>query len=256
MAATHTPSCTSGPAPEPAPGRMRRTAVVVGVALACAVAIAAPFTLHVRDRDARSVTPTAEVSPHVVGTRDGLPVLLPGARGRAAGPAGVRTDGEVWTLRRDDASTAAESARFHLVVTGRGGSQTVAVPAGWAPVLLRRPARVGDLTQGVLVSQEGGDSDTWRVFVRWGGRVQPLHTRGPVPLGGGFTADGATAYLSWMTPDGRLFTRIGTARPGRFHLYAWVPGDASASRAPLLRARDLGVVCLDATRGTYGACVG
>jgi hypothetical protein len=120
--------------------------------------------------------------------------------------------------------------------------------------MYRTPVRVGDLTQGVLLSQEGGDSDTWRVYVRWGGQVQQLRTQGPVALGGGFTAAGMTAYLSWMSADGSLYTRIGTPRPGRVHVYAWVPTGASAGTAPVLEARDLGVVCLDETLGTYGTC--
>ena len=141
-----------------------------------------------------------------------------------------------------------------LVVTGHGTTQRVAVPEGWAPRMSRRPVRVGDLTQGVLLSQEGGDSDTWGVYVRWAGQVQRLLTRGPVALGGGFTRSGSTAYLSWAAGDGRLYTRIGTPRPGRFHVYAWVPTSVTAGTAPVLAAQDLGVICIDETLGTYGTC--
>jgi hypothetical protein len=106
----------------------------------------------------------------------------------------------------------------------------------------------------VLLSQEGGDSDTWRVYVRWAGVVQQLVTQGPVSLGGGFTPDGAAAYLSWMGRDGRLYTRIGTARPGRDHVYGWQPVGGTAYTAPVLQAVDLGTVCLDEALGTYGTC--
>ena len=190
-----------------------------------------------------------------VGPRGDLPDLLP-ARGRGeVGGAGITTsDGYTWTLHRTDPTGPAESVHEDLVVTGHGTTQRVAVPEGWAPRMSRRPVRVGDLTQGVLLSQEGGDSDTWGVYVRWAGLVQRLLTRGPVALGGGFTRSGSTAYLSWAAGDGRLYTRIGTPRPGRFHVYAWVPTSVTAGTAPVLAAQDLGVICIDETLGTYGTC--
>jgi hypothetical protein len=192
-----------------------------------------------------------------VGPHGDLPALLPGSAGRQAGSAGVTTDdGFTWTLQPANPPGPAESARVDLVVDGHGTTQAVAVPPGWAPGMFIRPARVGDLTDGVLLGQEGGDSDTWRVYVRWAGRVQQLETRGPVALGGGFTRSGGTAYFSWMSADGRLYTRIGTPRPGHYRVYAWVPNGATASTAPVLEAQDLGIVCLDETWGTYGTCAG
>lgn len=192
-----------------------------------------------------------------VGPRGDLPALLPDAGTREAGGTGVTTaDGYTWSLHRGTPPGPPEYPHVDLVVAGHGSSQTVAVPAGWAPELVRKPVRVGVLTDGVLVRQEGGDSDTWGVYVRWAGRVQRLETRGPVPLGGGFTRTGATAYLSWMSADGSLYTRVGTAHPGHVHVYAWLPTGASASTAPVLEAQDLGVVCLDETWGTYGTCAG
>jgi hypothetical protein len=35
-----------------------------------------------------------------------------------------------------------------------------------------------------------------------------------------------------------------------------VPSGATAGTAPVLEAQDLGVVCFDKTRGTYGTCAG
>jgi hypothetical protein len=192
-----------------------------------------------------------------VGPRADLPALLPTAGTREAGPGGIVTpDGYAWSLRRATPLGSVESANYDLVVKGGGTTQSIAVPAGWAPAMYRTPARIGDLTQGVILSQEGGDSDTWRVYVRWGGQVQQLQTQGPVGLGGGFTSGGMTAYLSWMSADGSLYTRFGTPRPGHFHVYAWMPTGVSASTAPVLAAQDLGVVCIDQTLDTYGTCPG
>ena len=120
--------------------------------------------------------------------------------------------------------------------------------------MFRSPVRLADGAEVVLLSQEGGDSDTWRLFTFAAGRVQQVETHGPLALGGGFTHDGATAYLSWMSADGDLFTRLGTGTPGHYRVYAWEPDGAGPTGAPVLEARDLGVVCLDETLGTYGTC--
>jgi hypothetical protein len=190
-----------------------------------------------------------------VGPRGDLPALLPALGRREAGPAGITTgDGYTWRLHPGDPPGPPEYAHVDLVVDGPGTTQSVPVPPGWAPGMFARPVRVGDLTDGVLVTQEGGDSTTWRIYVRWAGLAQPLRTRGPVPLGGGFTTSGSTAYLSWVAADGRFYTRVGLPRPGRYRVYAWTPTGATASTAPVLEARDLGVVCLDETWETYGTC--
>jgi len=128
------------------------------------------------------------------------------------------------------------------------------VPPGWGPSVFRSPVRLATGTEAVLLSQEGGDSDSWRLFTFAAGRVQEVETRGPVALGGGFTADGSTAYRSWMSADGHLFTRIGTAVAGHYRVYAWDDDGVGPGGAPVLRSRDLGVVCLDETLGTYGTC--
>jgi hypothetical protein len=217
------------------------------------VAVAAPYALARGDDDrgAPAASPTASASAPLI--PEGA--LHPGGGRRAAARAGVTTDdGYTWTLHPGTPPGPVESVHDDLVVTGHGTTQKVAVPAGWAPRMFHRTVRVGDVTDGVLLSQEGGDSDTWRVYVRWDGHPQQLRTRGPVALGGGFTRDGSTTYLSWMSADGRLYTRIGTPRPGRFRLYAWTPAGATASTPPVLEARHLGIVCLDATGRTLDTC--
>jgi hypothetical protein len=189
------------------------------------------------------------------GPHGGLPVLLPAAAASQVGREGVTFDhGDSWSLRAATPPGPVESRSVDLVFSGRGTTASVRVPPGWAPTLVGSPVRLSAGAQAVLLSQEGGDSDTWRLFTFAAGRVQRVDTTGPVALGGGFTRDGSSAYLSWMSADGRLFTRLGTGTEGHYHVYAWEPG-ASPAGAPVLRARDLGIVCLDETLGTYGTCV-
>jgi hypothetical protein len=220
----------------------------------------APTRAGVQCWDRASGRPPAPCSPgqhwaYDVGPVGELPALLPADRGLTAGPEGVTfASGDHWQLHPLDPSADPESTSWRLEYTGTGATQSLRLPAGWTPRMYRTPVRVGDLTQGLLVSQEGGDSDTWRVYVQWGGRVQQLVTQGPLPLGGGFGPDGDTAYLSWMGRDGRLYTRVGTARPARFHVYAWQPVGGTAYDPPVLQAVDLGLVCLDQTLDTYGTC--
>jgi hypothetical protein len=191
-----------------------------------------------------------------VGPRGDLPALLPADHRGTTGTDRVLVAGDRWRLLPLHATSDPGTGQWRLQHSGRSDSESLRVPTGWAPTLFRSPVRVGDLTDGVLLSQEGGDSDTWRIYVRWAGGIHQLVTKGPVPLGGGFSPDGATAYLSWMGPDGRLYTRIGTGRPGRDHVYAWRPAGATAYTPPVLEAVDLGTVCLDETWQTYGTCAG
>ena len=185
-----------------------------------------------------------------------LPALLPADPGRLAARHGVTFDnGDSWSLHAATPAGPVESPHVDLVFAGEGTTESVRVPPGWGPSMRRSPVRLADGVEAVLLSQEGGDSDAWRLFTFTAGRVQQVETRGPVALGGGFTRDGATAYLSWMSAAGHLFTRLGTGAPGHYRVYAWEPDGAGPSGAPVLRARDLGVVCLDETLGTYGTCV-
>jgi hypothetical protein len=114
---------------------------------------------------------------------------------------------------------------------------------------------LGQGRYGVLVSQEGGDQDSWHVYARTGDRIVRLTTSGRVPLGGGFLRDGDAVYLSWLTPAGHLYTRVGTRVPGHFRVYAWRPSLAGAgSGSWTLHAVSLGTVCIDDLLGTYGTC--
>jgi len=189
------------------------------------------------------------------GRHGNLPALLPADDGRLVGPDGVTFDsGDSWSLHAAKPAGPVESLHVDLVFAGQGTTETIRVPPGWGPSVFRSPVRLATGTEAVLLSQEGGDSDSWRLFTFAAGRVQEVETRGPVALGGGFTADGSTAYRSWMSADGHLFTRIGTAVAGHYRVYAWDDDGVGPGGAPVLRSRDLGVVCLDETLGTYGTC--
>ena len=100
--------------------------------------------------------------------------------------------------------------------------------------------RIGDITDGTLRRTPGG----WQVVVLWAGRLQPLTLHGPVSLG----------PTSWLSADGLLYTRVPTARPGHFRVYAWDPQGGSAYTPPSLVAVSLGQVCFNRTFTAYGNC--
>jgi hypothetical protein len=193
-----------------------------------------------------------------VGRHGSLPALLPTVHPAWADRSSTSFAGGVWKVRDLDAAVDPEAAPYDVTHTHHGVVHAARVPVGWAPILYGHPVRLAGGAPAVLLSQEGGDSDTWRVYVDRGGHVQPVPMRGPLPLGGGFTEAGGdqAAYLSWLTPDGHLFTRVGTEVPGRFHVWAWQPIGGDAATAPTLVARDLGPVCIDEMLGTYGTCAG
>jgi hypothetical protein len=186
---------------------------------------------------------TYDVGPH-----GDLPALLPSVQPSWADTTHTTFGRETWLLRG--------GVLIHRSHGSVQAVQAVQVPRGWTPRLFRAPVRLADGAPGVLLSQEGGDSDTWRVYADVAGQVRQVRTRGPLPLGGGFakTATGESVVYSWLTPEGRLFTRIGTPTPGRFRAYEWLPSGGTASVAPTLVAHELGTVCIDETLGTYGTC--
>jgi hypothetical protein len=108
--------------------------------------------------------------------------------------------------------------------------------------------RLGDITSGVLRRTPDG---TWRVLVRWNGRVQAVTTRGPLQLGGGRAAHTST---SWVSDEGLLYTRVGSGSAGRFRVYAWDPSGGTAYDPPTLVATDLGWVCFNRAFTAFGNC--
>jgi hypothetical protein len=246
----------------PRPRRRRTALVVAAVSLAAGAVVTVPFV--VRDlggsmgTPARTPTPGRHPSPtDRAGEPGDLPTLLPVAPGAARGGAQVvvTDDGDHWSLGRVDPGAPGEPATYDLVVRSHGITRSVRLPTGRPPALGRTPVSIGAFTDGVLVSRTTDGSQTWRVYVAWAGRVTALTTRGPLPLGAGLTADRSAAYRSWLGPDGRPYTRVGTPRSGHVRVWAWEPSDASAWTPPALVAHSLGTLCLDERQG-YRRCAG
>jgi hypothetical protein len=207
------------------------------------------------DQPPARCTPGQDWTPDV-GPHGDLPAMQPiGATWFRGATAPVVDGADSWTLVRATPPGPAEAPRMDLVLRSAVTSARVLVPRGWPPVLRAQPISPGAL-HGVLISQEGGDSDTWRVYVDHGGRPVELPTDGPVALGGGFTRDADSVYISWVSHAGQVFTRVGTSDLGRYRVYEWEPVAATGSSLPVLRARDLGIVCFDDLFGHYGTCAG
>jgi hypothetical protein len=192
---------------------------------------------------------TPDVGPH-----GDLPAMQPFEASWFKAATDPVVDGaDSWTLVRATPPGPAEAPRMDLVLRSAGSTAQVLVPRGWPPVLRAEPVTPGAL-HGVLISQEGGDSDTWRVYVDHDGRPVEVPTDGPVALGGGFMRDTGSTYISWVSDAGQVFTRVGTPDLGRYRVYEWEPVAATGSSLPVLRARDLGIVCFDDLFGHYGTC--
>lgn len=108
--------------------------------------------------------------------------------------------------------------------------------------------RLGDVTDGILRRASAG---TWQVLVRWDGRLQPVLTRGTVRLGGD---SAARSFVSWVSDEGLLYTRVAMSRPGEFRVYAWEPRGGTAYTPPTLAAHDLGRVCFNHSFTAFGNC--
>ena len=200
------------------------------------------------DADPRPCAPGEDYGPRV-GSSKGLPVLFPAAEGSVGVGEPVTLPGGSTVTLRGRARPEVAAGSIRLVVE-RGATQLQApIPAGWSPTLLTQPVTGSDGT-GLVVSQEGGDSDTWTVYVQRAGTLAPATTVGDVALGGGFTAAGLHARLSWLTPQGEMFTRVGLDTEHHVRVYRWTLAGT------VLRPHDLGGVCVDllAQPPDYGRC--
>ena len=241
--------------------------VAAGVVLAAAMAVATPRLV---DGHGTSSSTTHQPSSHPSHpsrstpagpdwSHQGLPDLWPAATPdtiRAGGS--FRSGSTSVSLVRSTPPGPADEPNVDLVEDSPIGRTVSRIPAGWAPVAYTTPVDLGTPPVAVVTSQEGGDSDTWRLWYPFSGSVVPLHTRGPVPLGGGFSPDTGHAYLSWIGPDGHLYTRIGLDDTSTHHpaydVWTWALGGGAPSGPPTLQAHHLGTICLDQQSGAWGRC--
>jgi hypothetical protein len=188
------------------------------------------------------------------GPHGDLPALQPAVPARrSATTSRLRLGSDVWQLRQTP-QVRLGTHRFVLLARHAGRTLRIRVPLNFPPVLDDSAVDLGHGRHGVLVSQEGGDQDSWHVYTRAGDRIVRLATSGRVDLGGGFLRDGNSTYLSWLTFAGRLYTRVGAKGPGHYRVYAWRPSDAGPGGSRTLHAVALGTVCIDDLLGTYGTC--
>lgn len=124
---------------------------------------------------------------------------------------------------------------------GSRGDLPSLLPAARLALRDGQPVRVGDVTTGVV---HRSATAGWQVLVRWDGRLQPLPIRGPVSLGA----------ATWASRAGLLYTRVATATPGRFHVYAWSPTGGTAYTPPTLVATTVGDVCFNQAFTAFGGC--
>lgn len=207
-----------------------------------------------------SITSTAATpAPYDPGPRADLPDDL----ATVAGGRALRIDqplqvhGETVTLTGRVRPTGVEAGDVRI----RAGSTAPAVVgAGWEPVLYRTPisatpVRVGSVydvesTYGVVVSQEGGDSDSWSVYARVPAGLTPVRVIGPDPLGAGFLGkrEHYAAYRSWVTPRGLIYTAYGLPQAHHFRVVSW------RLESTDLLPDEIGVVCFTDDMTDYGRC--
>jgi hypothetical protein len=103
-----------------------------------------------------------------------------------------------------------EDGDVRLVISlGSGGEPSAPVPAGWTPDVFTTPYAAADGTRGLLVRQEGGDATTMTLYLLKGDELVAARPEGGIRLGNGFdgTGENTTRTDTWLTTDGRLFSR-------------------------------------------------
>ncbi|MCW2797537.1 hypothetical protein [Nocardioides sp.] len=137
-----------------------------------------------------------------------------------------------------------------LVLTLPDGTQErVSLPGGWAPVVYTKQVAMADDNVVLLVSQEGGDSNTMTLVTTWNGNLFAARTEGGVPFGGGFVGERATHFGTWIGPDGTLYTQIARDPGGdESDVYSWaLGGTVSADTRPTLQPLSEGCIRMDFT---------
>lgn len=193
----------------PHSGKHGRRTPIIAAIVLACAAIVTPFVVHALDHDSASPSAVTHVS----------------APSRVTTPA----------HQHPQAASG----------VGRRGGLPALLPAR-AGLTDGTRVRLGDLTSGVLRRTSGGG---WQVLVRWNGEVQPVPTRGVVPLGG----PSAQRSTSWVSQAGLLFTRVPLGT-GKFRVYAWDPRGATAYTPPTLVATEVGLVCFNRSFTAFGDC--
>jgi hypothetical protein len=113
-----------------------------------------------------------------------------------------------------------------VVSLGGGGELSAPVPGGWTPDVLTTPYEAADGTRGLLVRQEGGDATTMTLYLIEGDELVAARPQGGIRLGNGFdgTGDSTTRTDTWLTTDGRLFSRrtpLGQVEEDSWQFFEW-----------------------------------
>lgn len=197
--------------------------------------------------------PTSDLPvPCAAGSGTDVPALFPEATDHIGlGESfDVEVDGGTATVALEGTATdgSVGEGDAELVVTMPGAAdKRVSLPGGWEPVVYTQPVDMHFDTLVLLVSQEGGDSDTMTLVTTWNGHLFAARTAGDVPFGGGFTENSFRSFQTWIGPEGTLYTQIARDSGGdEYDVYSWaLGGTVSAGTAPTLQHISEGCLRID-----------
>ncbi len=147
---------------------------------------------------------------------------------------------------------------FHQVfdVLGTIDGHDVSARAGvFGPTLFKTFVDLGHGVRGLAVDNIGAEQ-SWTLLSFVDGKLVRL------PISGGlhglhpgtqvvpYRGKGQVG-VTWIGPDGQVFTSLQTGGPGQDELFEWQVTDGSGTE---LTAVDLGRLCMDDYWGTYGTC--
>lgn len=164
----------------------------------------------------------------------------------------VEVDGGTATVSLEGTATdgSVDDGDAELVVTLPGEAGTrLPLPGGWEPVVHTQPIDMHFANLVLLVSQEGGDSDTMTLATTWNGHLFAARIAEGVPFGSGFQGSQARSFDTWIGPEGTLYTQVARETGGdEYDVYSWLlGGTVSADVAPTLQPIGEGCVRMDLT---------
>lgn len=218
-----------------------------------------------REPQPRVCSSPGEFAPDV-GSKAGLPTLYPELDVRY-----LAADSSVWTATDVDqgllsvafsgtvskAQSTVGDGVLDLVVSRSGVQDRIGLPGGSVPEVRKTLVTLGDGDVGILVQRPSDDGSQISVYGFAGGRLRLVEaTTTAAPLGEGVWGADQRGYHSWVTSEGRLFTRLETlSDAGRYEVWEWrLAGEPGVGTS--LVADSLGEVCIDeqADPVRYGAC--